>query len=122
MVVLGKNNRYHKAIAPDIVKPWFEQHDSFELSVRGIKTMLQRLGKLSGIHCNAHTFRRGFAVHNVKSGLSTRVVQALGGWETLAMVEHYSKSLQFSDALALSCSQPEQNLAYPPITRNQFIF
>jgi len=40
-------------------------------------------------------------VHNVKSGLSTRVVQALGGSETLAMVEHYSKSLQFSDALAL---------------------
>lgn len=108
MVVLGKNNRYRKAIAPDIVKPWFEQHDSFELSVRGIKTMLQKLGKLSGIHCNAHIFRRGFAVHNVKSGLSTRVVQALGGWETLAMVEHYSKSLQFSDALALwkaNCSQ-----------------
>ena len=35
----------------------------------------------------------------MKSGLSTRVVQALGGWESIAMVERYSKSLSFSDAL-----------------------
>lgn len=63
--------------------------------------MLKRLAKETGIHCNAHSFRRGFCVHQVKSGLSTRVVQALGGWETLDMVEHYSKSLTFDDALSI---------------------
>jgi site-specific recombinase XerD len=57
--------------------------------------------KTTGIKCNPHSFRRGFAVHQVKSGLSTRVVQALGGWEQLSMVEHYSKSLTFDDALQL---------------------
>jgi len=63
--------------------------------------MLQRLGKATGIHCNPHSFRRGFCVHQVKSGLSTRVVQALGGWERITMVEHYSKSLSFDDALTM---------------------
>ena len=37
----------------------------------------------------------------VKSGLSTRVVQSLGGWEQLSMVERYTKSLSFDDALKL---------------------
>jgi len=50
--------------------------------------MLKRLAKETGIHRNAHSFRRGFCVHQVKSGLSTRVVEALGGWEALDMVEH----------------------------------
>jgi len=63
--------------------------------------MLKRLTAETGIHCNAHAFRRGFAVYQIKSGLSTRVVQALGGWEQLSMVEHYSKSLTFDDALQL---------------------
>ena len=63
--------------------------------------MLKRLKAETGIQCNAHSFRRGFCVHQVKSGLSTRVVQALGGWENLTMVEKYSKSLSFDDALSL---------------------
>ena len=63
--------------------------------------MLKRLKTEGGIACNAHSFRRGFCVYQVKSGLSTRVVQALGGWENIAMVEHYSKSLGFDEALNL---------------------
>jgi site-specific recombinase XerD len=63
--------------------------------------MLKRLRKESGIPCNPHSFRRGFCVHQVKSGLSTRVVQALGGWESITMVERYSANLQFEDALRL---------------------
>ena len=45
----------------------------------------------TGIKYNPHSFRRGFAVHQGESGLSTRVVQALGGCETIAMFERYSK-------------------------------
>jgi len=37
----------------------------------------------------------------VKAGLSARVVQSLGAWGTIAMVERYSKSLTFDDALQL---------------------
>ncbi|MFC1907684.1 tyrosine-type recombinase/integrase [Chloroflexota bacterium] len=102
VVVLGKGNKFRKCLAGNgVVKQWFSEHDSFEMTARGIQVMLQRLGKDTGIHCNPHSFRRGFCVHQVKSGLSTRVVQALGGWENITMVERYSKSLSFDDALSL---------------------
>ena len=102
VIVLGKNNRYRKAIAGnDIVREWFSKHDSLEMSTRGIQTMLQRLGQATGIKCNAHSFRRGFCIHNIKSGLSNKVIQSLGGWETPDMVSHYAASLTFEDALAL---------------------
>ena len=101
-IVLGKGNKYRKAIAGNgIVKAWFEHHDSLERSAAGIKAMLWRLANKTGIHCNPHSFRRGFCVHQVKSVLSTRVVQSLGGWEQPTIVEHYSKSLTSDDALSV---------------------
>jgi site-specific recombinase XerD len=100
VVVLGKGNRYRKCLAGNgVVREWFKSHDSFEINKGGTQSMLKRLKADTGIQCNAHSFRRGFCVHQVKSGLSTRVVQALGGWENLSMVEKYSKSLDFYDAL-----------------------
>ena len=102
MVVLGKGNRYRKALAGNgIVKEWFAMHDSLEITPHGIQAMLQRLGQATGIHCNAHSFRRGFCVHNVKSGLSNKVIQSLGGWESPNMVSHYAASLSFEEALGL---------------------
>ena len=83
------------------MRQWFSEHETFELNKNGAQTMLRRLRIESGISCNAHSFRRGFCVHQVKSGLSTRIVQSLGGWERITMVEHYSKSLSFDDALKL---------------------
>jgi site-specific recombinase XerD len=102
VIVLGKGNRYRKCLAGnEIVRDWFDNHDSFEINKIGVQTMLKRLKTTTNIQCNAHAYRRGFCVHQVKSGLSTRVVQALGGWDTITMVEKYSKSLSFDDALAL---------------------
>jgi len=102
VVILGKGNRYRQALAGNgLVRQWFSNHETFEVSKGGAQTMLKRLKAESGIQCNAHSFRRGFCVHQVKSGLSTRVVQALGGWETISMVENYSKSLSFDEALSL---------------------
>ena len=102
VVILGKGNRYRKALAGNgIVRNWFIHHDNLELDIEGIKTMLRRLGEATGIHCNAHSFRRGFCVHQVKSGLSNKVIQSLGGWETPDMVSHYAASLTFDDALKL---------------------
>ena len=102
VIVLGKGNRYRKALAGNgTVRDWFKNHDSLEITADGMSTMLKRLGKAAGIKCNPHSFRRGFAVHQVKSGLSNKVIQALGGWETPNMVSHYAASLTFDDALAL---------------------
>jgi len=100
VVILGKGNKFRKALAGNgLVRTWFTEHDSFEISRAGIMTMLKRLTKESGIKCNPHSFRRGFAIYNLKSGLSTRIVQSLGGWESIVMVERYSRSLSFEDAL-----------------------
>ncbi|MFC1935057.1 tyrosine-type recombinase/integrase [Chloroflexota bacterium] len=102
VIVLGKGNRFRKCLAGNgVVKQWFSQHDSFEITPRGIQVLLQRLGKETGLYCNPHSFRRGFAIHNLKSGLSTRIVQSLGGWESIVMVERYSRSLSFEDALSV---------------------
>ncbi len=102
VIVLGKGNRYRKCLAGNgLIRQWFSKHDTFEVTKGGAQTMLKRLKAEANVQCNPHSFRRGFCVHQVKSGLSTRVVQALGGWENIAMVERYSKSLGFDEALSL---------------------
>ncbi len=69
VIVLGKGNRYRKCLAGNgIVREWFSTHDSFEINKGGAQTMLKRLKAESGIPCNAHSFRRGFCIHQVKSG------------------------------------------------------
>ncbi|HEY77638.1 MAG TPA: site-specific integrase [Dehalococcoidia bacterium] len=102
VIILGKGNRYRKALAGNgIVREWFTKYDTLGITPYGIQTMLQRLSQTTGIRCNAHSFRRGFCVHNIKSGLSNKVIQNLGGWETPAMVSHYAASLTFEEALNL---------------------
>jgi len=106
VIILGKGNRFRKALAGNsIVKDWFSEYETLNITTSGIQTMLQRLGQATGIRCNAHSFRRGFCVHNVKSGLSNKVIQSLGGWETPDMVSHYAASLTFDDALKLYIRQ-----------------
>jgi site-specific recombinase XerD len=102
VVVLGKGNRFRKCLAGNgLIRKWFSEHDTFEVTKGGAQSMLKRLKAETGIPCNAHSFRRGFCVHQVKSGLSTRVVQALGGWENITMVERYSRAFDFDGALEL---------------------
>jgi site-specific recombinase XerC len=47
VIVLGKVNRYRKALAGNVtVRDWFTKHDNLEITADGISTMLKRLGKL----------------------------------------------------------------------------
>lgn len=102
VLIFGRGSRYRKAIAGNgIVKQWFMEHDGLGIDPNGRQTMFQRLDKTTGIKCNPHSFRRGFCVHNVKSGLSNEVIQALGGWESPDVVSHYATSLTFDDAFQL---------------------
>ena len=58
VIVLGKGNRYRKALAGNgIVKQWFSQHNSFQIAKGGAQTVLKRLKAERGIQCNAHSFR-----------------------------------------------------------------
>lgn len=71
----------------------------FNLRPSGIQTTLHRMGKKAGFACNAHSFRRGFACHLHKKGLSTLSIMHLGRWSSLGMVERYTRSLSFDECL-----------------------
>ena len=68
------------------------------LTNQGFKTMLQRLGKRTGIKCNPHSFRRGFATELRRKGLSELDIAELGRWSSTAMVKRYSRAYTFDDA------------------------
>jgi site-specific recombinase XerD len=65
----------------------------------GVSIMLQRLKAETGLPCNAHTFRRTFAVLLRKAGVDCLTIRDLGRWETVGMVERYTRSFNFNDAM-----------------------
>ncbi len=65
----------------------------------GIISMLRRLEKKSGYPCNPHVFRRTFACLLRKSGLDVMTIKDLGRWESLEMVQRYTRSVTFQDSL-----------------------
>ncbi len=103
VTVIGKGNKQRKApftkATGKHLQRWFSEHETFELNKYGVQTMLRRLEIKTGIVCNPHTFRRGFANFQLKKGLSTRVVMELGGWSDIKQVEKYSKLFSQEDAL-----------------------
>jgi integrase len=61
--------------------------------------MLRRLGSCTGLPCNPHTFRRTFACLLRKAKLDVMTIKDLGRWESLEMVQRYTRSVTFSDSL-----------------------
>ena len=53
----------------------------------------------TGLPCNPHTFRRTFAVLLRKAGVDCLTIRDLGRWESVSMVERYTRSFNFSDAM-----------------------
>ena len=69
------------------------------LNQYGIQKMLKRLTCSTGIKCNPHAFRRGFACNLHRKRLSTLDIMHLGGWQDLSMVLRYTRSITFEDCL-----------------------
>ena len=61
--------------------------------------MLKSLKKKTGLPCNPHTFRRTFACLLRKAGVDTMTIKDLGRWESLEMVQRYTRSVTFQDGL-----------------------
>ena len=102
VVVSGKTGQRRAPFTEEtgeMLQQWFSEHKTFELNKYGVQTMLRRLESKTGIECNAHAFRRGFANNQFRKGLSTRVVMQLGGWQDIKTVEKYSKQFSQEDAL-----------------------
>jgi integrase/recombinase XerC len=71
----------------------------WHMKPRGIQNMLLELAKTTGIPCNPHSFRRGFACNLHRKGLSTLDIMHLGGRSDLSMVLRYTRSITFDDCL-----------------------
>jgi len=85
------------------LKSWLAQYQPngnvWGINKWGIISMLRRLKEATGIACNPHVFRRTFAYLLRKAGVDTMTIKDLGRWETVAMVEHYTRSIGFHDSL-----------------------
>jgi len=90
-------------LTENLLKAWLaEYHPNggsvWGINENGIVSMLRRLEKLTGIKCNAHTFRRGFASILRRKGVDSLDIKELGHWRSMRMVENYTESVDFEDA------------------------
>lgn len=63
--------------------------------------MLNTLKLKTGLPCNPHTFRRTFTSILAKRGVDSLHIMRLGRWESIQMVDRYTKSVRFEDSLKL---------------------
>jgi len=108
--VLGKGRK--EAYAPfgelseHYLRWWLTQYNPnggnvWGLTHWGIISMLRRLEATTGVPCNPHTFRRTFACLLRKAGVDSLTIMDLGRWESLAMVQRYTRSVTFQDSMRL---------------------
>lgn len=88
------------------LKEWLVQYspngDSiWGTNINGVEEMLKQLKAKTGLPCNAHTFRRTFACILAKRGIDCLHIMRLGRWESISMVERYTRSVRFEDSLKL---------------------
>jgi site-specific recombinase XerD len=75
--------------------------DRRHFGAAGIQDMLERRGKAAGIdRLTPHWFRRTFAHDYLDAGGSPMDAMSIGGWKTMAMVQHYAGSLAAERARA----------------------
>ncbi|MFC2007711.1 tyrosine-type recombinase/integrase [Chloroflexota bacterium] len=86
-----------------LLKDWLSQYQTdgklWDLNHWGICWMLRKLSTETGLPCNAHTFRRTFASILAKKGIDSLHIMRLGRWESIQMVERYTRSVKFEDSL-----------------------
>jgi site-specific recombinase XerD len=108
--VMGKGQK--EALAPfgkqteQYLKQWLSEYQPdggtiWGINKWGITAMLRRLENTTGITCNPHTFRRTFACLLRKAGLDTMTIKDLGRWESIEMVQRYTRSITFQDCMRM---------------------
>jgi site-specific recombinase XerD len=104
---LGKGRKMALAPFGDLseayLRQWLSEYQPngniWGLNHSGITMMLKRLQTKTGLKCNPHTFRRTFACLLRKAGVDTMTIKDLGRWESLEMVQRYTRSVTFEDSL-----------------------
>jgi site-specific recombinase XerD len=88
-----------------LLRQWLTEYKPngrlWDINTHGITAMLYDLKLRTGLKCNAHTFRRTFASILAKRGVDSLHIMRLGRWESIQMVDRYTKSVRFEDSLKL---------------------
>jgi len=88
-----------------LLRDWLSRYKTngriWDINHNGISIMLRRLMRSTGLPCNPHTFRRTFASLLAKRGIDSLHIMRLGRWESMVMVERYTRSVQFEDSMRL---------------------
>ncbi|MFW9835497.1 MAG: tyrosine-type recombinase/integrase, partial [Candidatus Thorarchaeota archaeon] len=91
------------ALSEGYMKQWLKVYtpngNIWGINENGIRSMLVRLKKITGLPCNPHNFRRTFACLLRKQGIDTMTIKDLGRWESLEMVQRYTRSVTFQDSM-----------------------
>jgi integrase/recombinase XerD len=87
-----------------LLREWFTEYSPNGGNIWGIgkweiEDMLKGLKGKTGLPCNPHTFRRSFASILAKRGVDSLHIMRLGRWESIQMVERYTRSVRFEDSL-----------------------
>jgi site-specific recombinase XerD len=83
--------RYKQEVANDDCDPLFQTRSGNRLSPLGLRSLLVRISKRTGIRVSPHTLRRTFVVMALKGGMSIAHVQAIMGHRTPIMTLEYVK-------------------------------
>jgi site-specific recombinase XerD len=107
--VCGKGNKEGYApfgtLTEEYLKSWLTEYRPelnqriWDVGFSGIKSSLLELGEETGLPYNPHAFRRTFACLLRKAGVDTMTIKDLGRWESLEMVQRYTRSVSFHDSL-----------------------
>ncbi len=86
-----------------LLKEWLAQRPAdsslWHIGSYTIADMLEKLSAKTGIVFSAHTFRRTFASVLAKRGVDSLHIMRLGRWESMSMVERYTRSVRFEDSM-----------------------
>jgi integrase len=103
---LGKGRKEAYApisFAEPFLKQWIVESGKtsgslFNFNTFGLQTFFRRLEEKAGVKTNAHVFRRAFAVVGRELGLSDLTIKELGRWNSVDMVQRYTRDFSFDDA------------------------
>jgi len=87
-----------------LLRQWLTQYSPNGGNIWGIDKgdivdMLRGLRNKNGLPCNPRTFKRSFASILAKRGIDYLHIMRLWRWESIQMVERYTRSVRFEDSL-----------------------
>jgi integrase len=83
--------KYKRTVDHSDNLPLFQSRTGGRFTGTGVLLIFRRLSKRTGIHVTPHAMRRTFAVLSLRAGMGALHLQNLGGWSSLAMVDHYAQ-------------------------------